>query len=114
MYNSQKFNFRNIPMSQPAQERDEHFYQRADAHINLANEHINTQQTKPVDANDALLYASARFNAWIVAASFPNADDMKKDKTNAIEYFTNAYKTVLEEHFDDYVENYEVYMKSEG
>jgi len=100
-------------MSQPTQERDEAFYKRADAHINLANEHINTQQTKPVDANDALLYASARFNAWIVAASFPNAEEMKADKANAIEYFTNAYKSMLEEHFDNYAENYGVYMKGE-
>jgi predicted metal-dependent hydrolase len=35
---------------------------------------------------------------------------MKNDKANAIDYFTNAYKTMLEEHFDNYVENYDVYM----
>jgi len=59
-------------------ERDETFYKRADEHIALANSHINTQQTKPVDANDSLLYATARFNAWIVAASFTNPEEMKK------------------------------------
>ncbi len=97
-------------MSNPVQERDETFYKRADEHIALANNHINTQQTKPVDANDSLLYATARFNAWIVAASFTNAEDMKNDKENAIAYFTDAYKKMLEEHFDDYTENYNTYM----
>ena len=97
-------------MSNPVQERDETFYKRADEHIALANNHINTQQTKPVDANDSLLYATARFNAWIVAASFTNAEDMKNDKENAIAYFTDAYKKMLEEHFDDYAENYNTYM----
>jgi len=38
---------------------------------------------------------------------------MKADKANAIEYFTNAYKSMLEEHFDDYAENYELYMRGE-
>jgi len=97
-------------MSQPTQERDETFYQRADAHIALANEQINNHQTKPVDANDALLYAASRFNAWIIAASFSNAQDLKNDRENAIAYFTNAYKEMLEENFDDYAENYDVYM----
>jgi len=100
-------------MSTPVPERDEMFYQRADEHIALANDHINTQQTRPVDANDSLLYATARFNAWIVAASFTNAEDMKNDKANAIAYFTDAYKKMLEEHFDDYVNRYETYMRGE-
>ncbi len=100
-------------MSQ-TQERDEKFYQRADAHIALANEQINEQETHPTLANDSLIYAAARFNAWIVAASFANADEVKNDKENAIEYFTNAYKTVLEEHLDDYIANYDVYMKGEN
>ena len=100
-------------MSTPVQERDETFYKRADAHIALANDHINTQQAKPVDANDALLYAASRFNAWIVAASFTDAETFKNDRENAIAYFTDAYKKMLEEHFDDYATNYDAYMGRE-
>jgi len=92
------------------QEKDERFYERADAHINLANEHINIQQTSPVLANDSFLYGAARFNAWIAAASFTNSEDLKNNKENALEYFTNAYRTMLEEHLNDYIENYETYM----
>ena len=106
MYNAVK---KRIPMSQE-QERDEKFYERADAHITLANEHINSRQTSPVLANDSLLYGAARFNAWIVAASFKNREDLKNDKENALEYFTNAYKSMFEEHLNDYIENFETYM----
>ncbi|SFV62932.1 hypothetical protein MNB_SV-3-1610 [hydrothermal vent metagenome] len=97
-------------MSQP-QERDEKFYERADAHIALANDQINTKETHPTLANDSLIYATARFNAWIVAASFTSSEEIQNDRANAIEYFTNAYKTMLEEHLDDYIANYDVYMK---
>jgi predicted metal-dependent hydrolase len=100
-------------MSQTTPQRDETFYKRADEHIALANSHINTQQVRPVDANDSLLYATARFNAWIVAASFTNPEEMQADKAHAITYFTEAYKKMLEEHFDDYVKNYDVYMGRE-
>ncbi len=97
-------------MSQAQQERDEKFYERADAHIALANEQIDKEKTHPTLVNDSLIYATARFNAWIVSASFASADEIKNDKENAIEYFTNAYKTVLEEHLDDYIANYDLYM----
>ena len=97
-------------MSQQDQDRDEKFYQRADAQINLANEQINTEETRPALANDSLLYASARFSTWIAAASFTNGEDFKNDKENIITFFTNHYKEMLEEHFSDYAENYDRYM----
>jgi len=97
-------------MSEPTQERDETFYKRADEHIALANKHINNEHIKPVDANDSLLYAASRFNTWIVAASFNNSEDFKNDKENAIAYFTDAFKSMLEEHYDDYAKNYDTYM----
>jgi hypothetical protein len=56
------------------------------------------------------MYGSARFSAWIVAASFSNAKDMIADKENAIEFFVNKYKEMLTEHFDDYASNYNEYM----
>ena len=92
------------------QHRDVDFYKRADAHIHLANDQIDTTEATPVLVNDSLLYGSARFNSWIVAASFKNAEDMKNDKENALKYFTEAYRSMLEEHMDDYIENFDKYM----
>ena len=92
------------------EEIDENFYKRADEYINLANEHINKTQARPALVNNSLMYASARFSAWIVAASFTNSKDMIADKQNAIEFFTNNYKEMLTEHLDDYATHYDEYM----
>ena len=92
------------------EEIDENFYNRADEYIALANKHINETHARPALVNNSLMYASARFSAWIVAASFTNADDMKADKANAIEFFTSKFKEMLEEHFDDYASHYDEYM----
>jgi predicted metal-dependent hydrolase len=97
-------------MSQQYQDRDENFYKRADALINLANEHINNEETRPALANDSLLYASARFSTWIAAASFKSGEEFTEDKENIIEFFTQQYKEMIEEHFKDYAENYDTYM----
>ena len=35
---------------------------------------------------------------------------MKQKYTWTKKYFTDAYKKMLEEHFDDYAENYNTYM----
>jgi len=92
------------------EEIDKNFYKRADEYIALANKHINETQAKPALVNNSLIYGSARFSAWIVAASFTNANDMIADKANAIEFFTSKFKEMLEEHFDDYAQNYNAYM----
>ena len=97
-------------MSQPSDDRDEAFFKRADTFIALANDHINTAQTRPALANDSLQYASARFSTWLAAASFANSQEFREDKENIIAFFTKQYKSMLEEHFDDYAENYDRHM----
>ena len=88
---------------------DGNFYKRADAHINLANGHIN-ENTPPADATNSLMFASSRFNAWITAMGFKNAEDMKAEKEEVVNFFTTQYKHMLEENFDNYVENFEQFI----
>ncbi len=88
---------------------DANFYKRADTHITLANKHIN-ETTSPADATNSLMFASSRFNAWITAMGFKNAEDMKKEKTEVVNFFANQYKHMLEENFDNYVENFEQFI----
>lgn len=88
---------------------DGNFYKRADAHIQLANEHIN-ETTPPADATNSLMFASSRFNAWITAMGFKNAEDMKKEKQEILDFFTTQYRHMLEENFDNYVENFEQFI----
>ena len=88
---------------------DGNFYKRADAHISLANGHIN-EQTPPADATNSLMFASSRFNAWITAMGFKNAEDMKAEKEDVVNFFTTQYKHMLEENFENYVENFEQFI----
>jgi hypothetical protein len=82
------------------------FYKRADAHINLANKQIQ-EQVPPADATNSLMFASSRFSAWITAVGFKSAEEMEKEKTEILDFFTAQYKFMLEQNFDDYVKNFE-------
>ena len=88
---------------------DEKFYERADSHIALANGHINAN-IHPGMASNSLMFGASRFNAWVAAAGFTNGEDMKKEKKEILEFFTNQYKLMLEENLDNYAENYDHYM----
>ena len=88
---------------------DGNFYKRADAHIQLANSHIN-ETTPPADATNSLMFASSRFNAWITAMGFKNAEEMKAEKKEVVNFFASQYQHMLEENFDNYVENFEQFI----
>lgn len=87
---------------------DAAFWERADAIIALANE----QGTKVPNSNvsASLLYAAARFNAFIVASDTRDAATMKADKEEAIRYFTEEYRKMLSQNFDDYIDNFAAYL----
>ena len=86
------------------------FWKRADEVIALANEQVKGSTTGKVSAS--LLYAAARFNAFNVASSALDVDEMKKDKKEAINYFIEQYKEMLIENLDNYIENFDEYTKN--
>jgi hypothetical protein len=88
---------------------DEKFYNRADAHIHLANEQMQEISRGKVSAS--MLYAAARFNSWVSACGFRTGSEMAEERDKAIEYFTSEYRKMLSENLDDYVANFEKYMK---
>jgi hypothetical protein len=88
---------------------DDRFYDRADAHIRLSNE-----QEKDIDrgkVSASMMYATARFNAWVSACGPESGEELAKAKNEIVEYFVTEYRKMLEENFDDYVRNFEKYMK---
>jgi hypothetical protein len=91
------------------QQLDEKFYERADAHIALANGHIN-QQLHPGLVSNSMLFAASRFNAWISASGFKDGEEMKEKKKELLDYFVGQYASMLEENLDNYIENYDLYM----
>ncbi len=88
---------------------DEKFFERADAHIALANGHIN-QQVHPGQVGNSFMYAAARFAAWLSAAGFQSGEEMIAKKPELLEYFIGQYASMLEENLEDYAANYDYYM----
>ena len=93
------------------QEVDEEFYDRADAHINLANDQIS-ENTGRGKVSASFMYSVARFNAWVSACGWHSGEEMAESKEETIEYFVNEYRKMLEENMDDYISNFENYMKT--
>jgi hypothetical protein len=94
----------------PDQEKrdvDAGFWDRADAHIHLANEHCDTADAGKVSAS--LLYAASRFNAFIVACNATSADSLAHSRTQTLEYFTEQFRAMLAENLDDHISNFSKY-----
>lgn len=87
---------------------DDKFFERADAHIHLSNDQLKEIEHGRVSAS--MMFALARFNAWVNAREFLSAEQMQTGKNEAIEYFTNEYRKMLEENLDDYIANFNQYM----
>ena len=92
-------------------ELKEAFFDRADEHISLSNTQSKSQPMNNVSAS--MLYGTARFNAFVFASNYQKIEDMHEDKAGAIEYFVGQYKMMLEENIEDYIENFESYVKSQ-
>ena len=85
------------------------FFDRANALINLANDQCAT--THPNEVSASTLYAAARFNAFIVASTTGTAQDMASQKEGALDYLTDQFRKMMVANLDDFIENYEHYMK---
>lgn len=83
---------------------DKAFFDRADEIIELANNQCDNYSIGKVSSS--LLFAAARFNAFIVASSAKDLEQLKDDKTEAIKYFKEQYEKVFIENIDEYIKNY--------
>jgi len=89
---------------------DEDFYSRADEHINLSNQQIEMVGGRG-KVSASMMYGTARFNAWVSACGFSSGEEMAELKEKTIEYFCQQYRSMLEKNVDDYIKNFNVYMK---
>lgn len=92
------------------QDPDDKFFERADAHIHLSNDQISEDATKG-KVSASMMYAAARFNSWVSACGWHNAEEMAASKEETIEYFVAEYRNMLEENMDDYISNFQSYMR---
>lgn len=92
------------------QDVDDKFYDRADAHIDLANSQI-TEQIGRGKVSASLMYAVARFNAWVSACGWSNGKEMAAAKKETVDYYVEQYREMLEENLEDYIDNFERYLQ---
>lgn len=91
--------------------KDNEFYKRADEHIKLSNNQI--KKDIPLgDIGASMMFSTARFNDWMNAYSCENSVEMQVQKTETINYFVEEYRKMLNENLDEYIENYDAYMKN--
>ena len=84
---------------------DDKYYQRADEVINLANKQCD--DITPTKVNLSLMFASARFSAFITATLANDLDELKRDREEAVKYFTEQFSKMLNENLDENIKNYQ-------
>ena len=86
---------------------DHDFYDRADEHLRVASDHLSEASQGKVSAS--LMYACARFNAWVSANHRQSPAELKGAYGETIEYFVAEYRKMLVQNLDDYVDNFQRY-----
>ncbi len=92
------------------QDADDGFFERADAHIRLCNEQIGEKASLEA-VNASNMYAVARFSAWVSACGWNSGEGMADAKQAILNALVADYRKMLEENLDDYIRNFESYMR---
>lgn len=83
---------------------DDIFWELVEKFIEDANsacDHVD-----PGIVSAALINATARFNAFVVAQSSLDKNEFAEDVEGTTNYLTGRYRDFLKEHMEDYRENY--------
>lgn len=92
---------------------DPTFFDCADAHIHLSNSQM-TGEIGPGKVSASMMYATARFNAYVSWIGFDDPKDMANARAETIQYFLEQYQAMLEENLDDYINNFNRYTQTPG
>lgn len=85
------------------------FQQRVDEFVALANQ--QAAESSVDDANTAIIFSAARFNAFSVARSVKTAENLQAEKQAAIEYFTQRYAEMLDQNPEEYIARFDSYTQ---
>ncbi|MFJ4345406.1 DUF3144 domain-containing protein [Pseudomonas sp. NPDC089401] len=91
------------------QATDQAFYDRADAHIDLANQQIE-QREDLGKVSASMTFAASRFNAWMSARTFKSGPEMAAARDELVKYFCEQYRMMLEDNLDEHIEHFDRYM----
>ena len=88
------------------------FHDRVAAHINMSNEQKKAPGLSANEVNHSMLFASARFSAWLSATNYPSGEAMAAQKKEIVSFFTKGFSEMLEGNIDDYVKNFDRFMRA--
>jgi hypothetical protein len=83
------------------------FWRMADSFIGHANSQNDTDRGV---VSAGFSYASARFNAFVIASQCGTKENFEAEKDAAINYFVEQYKLALTENVADYSANFDKYI----
>ena len=86
-------------------QRDKQFWDMADSFIQLANTHLD--EVKPSRVSASALFATARFNAFVISAATESKEQLIAEKEAAVAYFLGQYETMLRENLDEHLARYD-------
>ncbi len=95
-------------MAESQAKPDDAFWRVADTFIGVANEQAAEVDRGVVSAGFS--YASARFNAFVIASQCGTKEAFEAEKAAAIDYFVSQYKLALTENVADYQANFDKYI----
>ena len=102
------FQAKDISRKPPAPpDPNQKFWDMADSFIQLANENSKGAVAGQVCAS--MMYASARFGAFVASGDAPSEAIFKEQVEGAVAYFRTEYEKMLRENFRDYAENFKSY-----
>lgn len=84
------------------------FWQLVEEFINKANDAC--EQLDPNLVSAAMMNATARFNAFVVAHESLDKNEYMEEVDSALNYLTNRYRELAKEHLADYSEHYAEYI----
>ncbi len=78
------------------------FRKMADRFIDTANRQLN--DTEAATVNSAFLYGASRFSAFVTVQKTGSLSRFDEKHDEAVEYYTNEFKTMLQQNLQHYRE----------
>ncbi|WP_051293633.1 DUF3144 domain-containing protein [Pseudoduganella violaceinigra] len=91
---------------QQQQNDNQKFFENVDAYIALANAHENSNVGAPQLVGASLLFAAARYNAYLVARAQPDLETFKGKKEEAKAYFIDQFNKMFDDNWAEYTEQF--------
>lgn len=85
------------------------FWQLTDNFIGHANSLVPEHDVGVVNAS--MIFASARFNTFVIASQCGTKEAFETEKAAALDYFVNQYKIALTEHMTEVQTNFGKYIR---